>query len=233
MATTRFLLLAAGDETRWGNYMGVHKHLVEVNGERLIDRTIRLIHNRVSAEVYTLAKYPEYENPNATLVCPEDLDNGGAVASMEFWSTSNRTTVLFGDIFFTEDAMDKICAITETEKCQFIGRSTASRFHGCPYEEQFGFSLLPEHHEEVTDALNHVKQALQSGVIKGCTGWATYRHLHGLPLRKHKIRGDFVEINDFTDDFDYPLDYERWKSHFHGEQTVVEKRGFFKRLLAG
>ena len=231
MAGTRFLLLAAGDETRWDNYMGVHKHLVEVNGERLLDRTIRLIHERVDAEILTLAKHPEYENDMAMLVCPSDLKNGGAVASMEFWATENRTTVLFGDIYFTEDAMDKICAIDEPSRCQFIGRSKASKHHGCPYEEQFGFSLLPEHQEEVSAAIEHVKQALQSGVIKGCTGWATYRHLHGLPLRKHKIRGDFVEIDDFTDDFDFPIDYERWKTHFYGGPPAEAKHGFFKGLF--
>ena len=231
MAGTRFLLLAAGDETRWDNYMGVHKHLVEVNGERLLDRTIRLIHERMDAEILTLAKHPEYENDMAMLVCPSDLKNGGAVASIEFWATENRTTVLFGDIYFTEDAMDKICAIDEPSRCQFIGRSKASKHHGCPYEEQFGFSLLPEHQEEVSAAIEHVKQALQSGVIKGCTGWATYRHLHGLPLRKHKIRGDFVEIDDFTDDFDFPIDYERWKTHFYGGPPVEAKHGFFKGLF--
>ena len=158
---------------------------------------------------------------------------GGAVASMEFWATEKRTTVLFGDIYFTEDAMDKICAIDEPSRCQFIGRSKASKHHGCPYEEQFGFSLLPEHQEEVSAAIEHVKEALQRGDIKGCTGWATYRHLHGLPLRKHKIVGDFVEIDDFTDDFDFPIDYERWKTHFYGGRPVKAKYGFFKRLFAG
>ena len=57
--------------------MGVHKHLVEVNGERLLDRTIRLIHERIVAEILTLAKHPEYENDMAMLVCPSDLENGG------------------------------------------------------------------------------------------------------------------------------------------------------------
>ena len=233
MHPTRFLLLAAGDETRWGHYLGVHKHLVEVNGERLIDRTIKLIHDRVDAEVMTLAKYPQYENAKATLVCPSDLEHGGAIASMEFWSHDYRTTVLFGDVYFTLEAMDAICAIDNVERCQFIGRSTPSTYHGCPYEEQFGFSLLPEHHVEVAGALEHVKRALQTGAIKGCSGWAAYRYLHGLPLRKHRIRGDFVEIDDFTDDFDYPIDYERWKTHFYDIRPVTRKNHWFKRLVAG
>lgn len=26
--------------------------------------------------------------------------------------------------------------------------------------------------------------------------------------------GHFIEINDMTEDFDYPHDYERWKKHY-------------------
>jgi len=32
----------------------------------------------------------------------------------------------------------------------------------------------------------------------------------GIPLGRHELSGHFVEIDDFTDDFDYPVDYERW-----------------------
>ena len=174
-----------------------------------------------------------WQNSPVAAKLPGVFPDGKSIGAAAAGALLLRGFSSFACGYFTEDAMDKVCAIYESSRCQFIGRSKASKHHGCPYEEQFGFSLLPEHHAEVSAAIEHVKQALQSGVIKGCTGWATYRHLHGLPLRKHKIRGDFVEIDDFTDDFDFPIDYERWKTHFYGGQPVEAKHGFFKRLFAG
>ena len=37
----KILILADGEGKRWGNYKGVPKHLLEIDGERLIDRMIR------------------------------------------------------------------------------------------------------------------------------------------------------------------------------------------------
>ena len=46
----RFLIACSGKGTRWKNYLGVPKHLIKIDGERLLDRTIRLIKERVHAK---------------------------------------------------------------------------------------------------------------------------------------------------------------------------------------
>ena len=38
-----YYILANGEGKRWGNYKGVPKHLIEIDGETLIDRTVRLL----------------------------------------------------------------------------------------------------------------------------------------------------------------------------------------------
>ena len=35
----KYIIMAAGMGTRWNNYLGVPKHLIELNGETLLGRT--------------------------------------------------------------------------------------------------------------------------------------------------------------------------------------------------
>ena len=35
---TRAIIIAAGEEARWDNFSGVHKHMIEVDGEPIIHR---------------------------------------------------------------------------------------------------------------------------------------------------------------------------------------------------
>ena len=228
MTNTQFVIMAGGKEQRWGQYLGVHKHLLQVHGERLLDRTVRLLLERGARQIKIVARHPEYDLPGCELVFPPDLENGGAVASRDFWSLRARTTILFGDVFFTDEAMDRICAMAPSEFTA-IGRSKASEITGCPYEELFGFSLLPENHARVDRSIARVKAALATGEIKSCGGWAIYRHLQGLPLRKHRCRHNFLDIDDFTDDFDFPEDYDRWIERFEGRYVAPPWWQFWNR----
>ena len=203
--------------------MGVHKHLIPINGERLLDRTVRQLLARRADQIKIVAKSHEYDAPSTERIVPLDLENGGTVASRDFWSDTARTTILFGDVFFTEDAMDRICAMAPRE-CTFIGRSKASKITGCPYQELFGFTLLPENHVRVDQSIARVKQALATGEIKGCGGWSIYRHLQGLRLRNRRCPRNFLDINDFTEDFDVPQDYDRWIERYEGRNVPPQPR---------
>ena len=39
----KYIIMAAGKGTRWNNYLGIPKHLIEINGETLLARTTRLL----------------------------------------------------------------------------------------------------------------------------------------------------------------------------------------------
>ena len=109
--------------------------------------------------------------------------------------------------------MDQICQLQAQEPI-FIGRRRGSRITGCPYQELFGFSLLPKNHLSVINSIEHVKEAMVQGVIRMCAGWSVYRHLQGIGLRNKKCPGNFLHIDDFSEDFDTPDDYDRWIDRF-------------------
>lgn len=55
---TTAIIICAGDATRWGNYLGVPKHLIEIEGERLLDRTVRLLRERGITDIFIVVKRP-------------------------------------------------------------------------------------------------------------------------------------------------------------------------------
>ena len=190
MTQTRFVIMAGGKEERWRNHLGCHKHLIQIAGETLIDRTIRLLREMCHEELYLIAKYPEYDRPGVRRISPMDLENGAVVASQDFWSTDHRTTVLFGDTYFTESAMQQISRL-EAKEPTFIGRRRGSRITGCPYQELFGFSLLPENHAAVSSSIDHVKNAMNEGVIRMCAGWSVYRPSSGSWAAEQTVSSKF------------------------------------------
>ena len=39
----KYIIMADGKGTRWQNYNDIPKHFIEINGEKIIERTVRLL----------------------------------------------------------------------------------------------------------------------------------------------------------------------------------------------
>ena len=211
---TRVVIMAGGQESRWRGYLGTHKHLAQLDGERLIDRTVRLIHERIDADIHIVAFYPEYEVAGTTRVQPIPLDQqneltGGTVSSAPHWSPLGRTVVLFGDVYFTDAALDTICHFNG-RRCTFFGRNRVSALTGAG-RNIFGFTLLPEHIAVLREAIEVMKAACARGDTNRCKAWEVYGYLHDIPPKSRMVAGDFVDIDDWTEDIDTADDYERLK----------------------
>lgn len=48
----KYIIMSDGKGTRWNNYLGITKQEVIINNERLIDRTIRMILERSTDDIY-------------------------------------------------------------------------------------------------------------------------------------------------------------------------------------
>ena len=213
---TRALVICAGEATRWGDYTGRPKHLIEIGGERLLDRTTRLAREYGAREVLVVAKpgHPEYASPGAQLVeahlDPSRYDADKFLSSRHLWSTRGRTVVLYGDCYFTDEAMDVILTPREdwTHYCRFTGSAVTGATSG----ECFAVGFWPQHHAEYEAALHRVALLRRRGVLSRCGGWETYRAMNGVQshrLRAHRAYARHVVIDDLTEDFDKPADYDR------------------------
>ena len=238
----KFLIACSGDEKRWDNYLGVSKHLVEINGERLLDRTIRLIKERIKDKhtgrytINVIGFSKLYKTNNSVLKVPhyssqEEKDKHCEYpflyVSKKWWTDNkldvqsnnkpdskpdiNTIIILFGDVYFTEEAIDTIIeTASKSDQYEFYGRSNASTITKKPYGEIFGVSIPKSSMETVWDAILEVKKLRDDDKIDTFSEWEIYRKLQSIDLYSYEIKDNFTIIDDFTEDFDCPEDYDMW-----------------------
>jgi hypothetical protein len=125
------------------------------------------------------------------------------------WSLDERTVLLLGDVYFSDLAMRKIMTSIPSREYRAFGRYGPSNVTNTPYGELFAHSWFPEHHAEIEDHLERVTEARTKGITRP-HGWMLLRSFQGVPLDKHIVKSDyFTQINDWTDDIDFPDDFER------------------------
>lgn len=205
----RFLLACSGKQTRWGNYGGVSKHLIKIDGEPLIERTVRLLKNkcRNTDQIYIVSFDTNgYTLPGTTLIVPsfdkQDYQKYPFVSvSTDWWNPDGETIILFGDVYFTENAINLLFDNIHKPGCKFYGRSEGSELTGCKWGEIFGVSFPPDEIPRLSRTVAHLKIKFDNGLIFRFITWEVY-HSNSEFL--------FIEINDMTEDFDYPQDYINW-----------------------
>jgi hypothetical protein len=218
---TNAIIICAGEGTRWGDYLGVPKHLIEVDGERILNRLVRLI-NKYAVEdtkIYVVARDHDkrYEVPGSTYyeadLNPHNFDADKFLSSRALWNGQGRTVVFYGDCYFTDEAVK---TIMEHEGADWLlfARFDKSDITGCPWGECFAQSFYPKDIDRHAVALYELVALLQKRVLDRCGGWEHYRMMNGIDPKIHEKKGGFFEINDFTDDFDYPADFDRWLENY-------------------
>lgn len=198
----RVIIACAGPQTKWGGHLGVPSHLVSVDGEPLLHRTIR--------QALTVTRDVHVTTPDddryAVLgvsrhVRGPDYANE-YVSTRDLWNETGRTVLLLGDVYFTDAAISRISHRMEREYRVF-GRRGASRITGTPWGEIFAASWWPAQHALLDGHLARI-----GGMDKA--GWRLLRSVQGTDLGRHVVRRPwFVKVDDATDDIDFPADYDR------------------------
>ena len=190
----KYIIMSAGEGKRWNNYLGIPKHLIEINGETLLERTTRLLRkNNINDFVITGSdeRYCKY----GTLVA--QTCNDCEIDRFEESLIEDNVCYLYGDVYYTEEAIKTIIN-GETKDILFFGSE----------EEIFAVKVV-----DITLFLKHkhrVKDLYLKGDIWRCIGWEVYRSLNNIPFDQHIINDRYIKILDDTDDIDYPEDYEEF-----------------------
>lgn len=225
----KVLIACSGKESRWGMYLGVHKHLIVVDGESLLHRTVRLLkHNLERLEIFNyeiniVSFHKDLFKVSDTKLIVPNVKNNGELSeyhdspflhvSKHLWATAtqkynNKTTlILFGDVYFTDEAINKIVNnITMADDYCFYGYQGNQHKKG----EIYGVSFKHIFNNDLWKKILEVKKDYDDKIIKRFLTWEIYRKLQSIDLKKHEIKNSFIEIDDITDDFDFPEDYDKW-----------------------
>jgi len=192
----------------------VPKHFARLQGEAVIERIVRLFRPHVE-EMIVVGPDERYALPGTELHIPTHLpefyEADKFACSADLWNPEGRTLVLLGDVFFTQEAARRIVEFDERE-WRVFGRFGPSALTGTPWGELFAQSFWPEHLEEHAAALVRIADLRQRKVIGRAAGWEHWRAMNNVPdhlMGQHIQYERMVEIDDFTDDIDFPADYDR------------------------
>ena len=210
MIDAKFIIGCAGRSERWGNHAGVPKHLVKIDGVPLLHRTVDLLRNLGANDISILAFDARYRIEGTRFITPTEtaFKNTALGHSAEYWSSTKDSVVLLGDVYFSQQAM-RLITSHQGEHIHWFGRKGAGKT-GKGWGELFAISIPQHCHQEMRNAFSAVSLAFEEKKIKRATGWECYRFLHKLPLTKNVFSTDFTDIDDETEDFDFPSEYEAW-----------------------
>ena len=213
-------ICCAGKMSRWNNYLGLPKHLVEINGETLIKRMTRLvklfdINPYINIYVSKLDNRYKIKETNLVIIKlnnNEHIDKILPIKTILPYSSKDEPNImLFGDIYFTKNAIKEIYNISKiSTNINFFGRETGSRFTLCEWGEIWSVSYYHDHIKKIMDSIIILEKKYKQNEIKRVKHWELYRLLNEISLKRNNITKNFIKIDDFTEDFDFPIDYDRW-----------------------
>ena len=220
---TTAIIIAAGEATRWGDYLGTPKHLVKVDDEPIIYRSVRLLLKNGITDINVVGPDDDrYRIEGSKLFIPQknyekNADADKFLNSESLWNTEGRTIVLYGDVFFTEEAMKTICEWEGTDWRLFC-RYGPSSVTGTPYGECFAQSFYPKDLKRHKKMLEYIAELWFTKQINRCGGWEHARAMAGVTgpqVRMHRHKPKLYHIiDDWTDDFDKPQDYDRFMENW-------------------
>ncbi len=191
----KYIIMADGKGTRWNNYHNIPKHLIEIDGETLLARTVRLLReNDARADIVITSHDPRYEVPGARRYEPQN--NHLEIDRFTEELIADDVCFLYGDTFYSESVIQKI-ADTPAEKLLFFGNERSI----VAIKVADG-ALFRQH-------VDRVRALFLAGKIEKCIGWQVYQSFEGLPFGEKTIAADYILIQDGTEDFNSPADYNR------------------------
>lgn len=216
----RTIILANGKRERWADYLGIAKQEIVIDGEKLLERTIRLLRENGVNDTLISGPWPGY---GVQWFIPEaDIDTiNGRLGVRRKWSRTGRTVILLGDVFYSEAAMRTIVEYDGRDSHLFA-RFGPSMTTGKIWAEIFANSFWPEHHQSHERSMRTVVEMHHRGELPRGGLWESYLLDHGhLYDGIHADGtvdnlGNATVIDDWTDDFDFPSDYDafmqRWNA---------------------
>lgn len=215
---TTVVIMCAGNGSRWNNYLGVPKQMIEVEEEPLLYRTIRQLKERgVFNIIVTVPKKGHFGKLGV-----DEIEGSSDSEVDKFLNAKEYTNAIFlwGDCFFTNEAIDTI--LSNRKAPMFFGRCYLGGGIAKGWREIFALKANKKFFEKAKELRTY------EGKIERCASWELYTFVatnHIPQNKKECLLKDgqyFTIIDDETDDFDYPRDYDRWIKNYIETKRVSD-----------
>ena len=182
---------------------GTPRQLVTIKGERVLDRTIRLLKESGASKICITATDPAFESCGVPVI---HYDSSGPWINCFPPAITEPATYIFGDVYFSEEAIKTIVGYPTKDIDFFASCPPFSVEYFKPWAEPFAFKVVDT--EAFAAAVGEVKRNLLAGAFRrDPIAWETWQVIKETPLN-HIDYTNYVAINDYTCDIDTPQDVE-------------------------
>lgn len=189
-----------------------HKSLSIINGERLVERTIRLLKENNIENIYISSNDDRFSKYGNIIKHKNSYryENGKSTGYWvdAYYPTEAPTIYLHGDVYYSEEAIKKILNFNPSVNTM-IGNKWALNENHDKVGEPFGWIIVDQ--EKFRNAINECKELQDKGKIdRGyAISWELYEVLNGYDINDFIIdKETYLVIDDETDDIDNPEQIE-------------------------
>ena len=212
-----------------GNYdnLNTPKQLLKVNGEILVERTIRLLKENGIKDIAISTNNPAFDYLGVEIlkhknkyVYSEKTKTSEASWLNAYYPTEETACYLHGDVYFSENAIKTIVETPVKDTMFFCIRDLQDgRPVGVNPKGREPLAYKVQNQKVFRKAINDLLQMIDEGKFTGKIepiSWHLYRQLNGLDLLFNaqgydandifKTKGDYIAIDDYTTDVDFLKD---------------------------
>jgi hypothetical protein len=210
--SVRVIIAAAGSGVRWGNFRGTQKHLAVVEGEVLLERTVKQF-LKYTDDVCIIGADDNYKVDGASLYVVKSpntnwKDGAKFMSSSNLWLREGRTVIVFGDVYFTNDAVKTI--MTNSQELMWFLRTGESKLTGCKWKEIFALAFNGSMTNTITQ---RILQLISLDRVQSQAAWVLYGSMLGPTTNGLFNNSHFTAVDDWTEDFDFPEDLVTWEEN--------------------
>lgn len=203
----KYIIMCGGEYVRFGT----PRQLWPFMGEKIVDRTIRLLHENGVTDIAISSNDDRFEGHGVPVLRHENdyvtraHNNSDGEWCNCFYPTDEPTCYIFGDVVYSNTAIKTIVE-TKTDDIMFFG--SAPPFpdeYVKPWIEPFGFKV--EDPDHLKRAVEDVKRLHREGRFnREPIAWEVWNVISRGPEGDVNTidYGSYVHINDWTCDIDTP-----------------------------
>lgn len=208
----QYIIMCGGQYDEWKT----PRQLVKINGETIVNRTIRLLRENGIKNIAISTHDPRFKECGVSILWHNN--NWRVIESNKqhrgywvecFYPTDYEVCYLMGDVIFSPDAIRKIVC-TETDDVEFFASAPPFAWnYPKGYAEPFAFKVKNTKH--FLDAIELTKAYEDEGYFaRHPIAWEFWQVVKNTPLNEINFK-NYVAINDYTCDIDSEEDIKLFK----------------------
>lgn len=200
-------IIMCGGKYSW---LETPKQLIEINGEPLVARTIRLLKENGITDIAISSKDPRFDNFGVPRIEHENnfevIKENGKEKIKGYWvdafyPTDEPVCYLYGDVYYSENCIKTIINTPTDYVLLFASTIPCRPDYFKMWEEPFALKVANQvmfkKALEVCRLLRDLGYSNREPIT-----WEVYRALNKTDINTHKITTNFIAINDVSTDID-------------------------------